>query len=161
MLRRSFADRFQRHGTAAADVTVHGFAPWSVDSIQSFDESMRQSDGSAFLPSAFDTLLVSPSFRGASFQPPRRRPPICRRSLCDCSEVPDLCFSNRPFYCVKKLPVSPPFLGVPLLAPRIETLFAYPGERTCSLDIVPTCDVKDNEIVNLLCKLRRSPYISH
>ena len=118
MLRRGFADRFQRHGPAAEDfpdgnqalfaihsfilscasdktvaaddVTVHGFAPWSVDSIQSFDESMRQSDGSAFLPSEFDALLVSPSFRGASFQSPRRRLPVRRRSGLDRCEVVDL-----------------------------------------------------------------------
>ena len=161
MLRRGFADRFQRHGPAAADVTVHGFAPWSVDSIQSFDESMRQSDGSAFLPSAFDTLLVSPSFRGASFQPPRRRLPVRRRSGLDRCEVVDLRARTRARYCVEKLTVFPSFLGMPLLAPRIESLFIYPCKRTCSLDIIPACDVKDNEVVDLLCEFRRSPYISH
>ncbi len=67
----------------------------------------------------------------------------------------------RARYCVEKLTVPPLFLGVALLAPRIESLFIYPGKRTCSLDIIPACDVKDNEVVDLLCEFRRSPYISH
>ena len=67
----------------------------------------------------------------------------------------------RARYCVHKLTVFPSFLGMPLLAPRIESLFIYPGKRTCSLDIIPACDVKDNEVVDLLYEFRRSPYISH
>ena len=49
---------------------------------------------------------------------------------------------------------------MPLLAPRIETLFGYPCKRTCSLDIIPACDVKDNEVVDLLCEFDGLPTLA-